>query len=85
MINKRGQSLGLGIILIVFFLIIAFSAINFIMGEVSTATAELNCDSAETISAGNMFLCIMTDATVIYFMAAIISVIVGTIVARLLL
>ena len=83
--NKRGQSLGLGIISIVFFLIIAFSSINFIMTEVSVATAALSCDSAETISAGNMFLCLMTDATVIYFMAAIISVIIGTIVARLLI
>jgi hypothetical protein len=83
MMNKRGQ-LGLTIISIIFFWIIAFGCINFIMPEVTTASAALNCDST-TISGGNMFLCLITDLTVIYFIITIISVVLGSLTARLLL
>ena len=83
--NKRGQSLGISIISILFFLVIAFSSINFIMDRVTDTVTDLNCDSAETISDGNKFLCLMADTTVIYFIICIMSVILGTITARLLL
>jgi hypothetical protein len=83
MINKKGQ-LGLTIISIIFFWIIAFACVNFIMPEATTASAALNCDSS-TISGGNMFLCLMVDTTVGYFIITIISVVLGAITARLLL
>lgn len=83
--SKRGQSLGLSIISILFFLVIAFSSINFIMDRVTDTAIELNCDSAATISDGTKFLCLMTDTTIIYVMLCIMSVIVGTITARLLI
>lgn len=82
--NKKAQSLGLSIISIVFFLIIAFSSVNFIMDRVTDTTTQLNCDSS-TLTGGSMFLCLITDVTVIYFILCIMSVIIGTIVARLLI
>lgn len=83
MINKKGQ-IGLTIISIIFFWIIAFACVNFVMPEVTTATTALNCDSS-TISGGNMFLCLITDLTVVYFIITIISVVLGSITARLLI
>lgn len=83
--NKRGQSLGISIISVLFFLVVAFSSINFIMDRVTDTTTDLNCDSAETLTGGSMFLCLMTDVTVIYFIMSIMAVIIGTIVARLLI
>jgi ABC-type Fe3+ transport system permease subunit len=83
--NKRGQSLGISIISVLFFLVIAFSSINFIMDRVTDTTTDLNCDSASTISDGTKFLCLMTDTTVVYFIMCIMSVILGTITARLLI
>jgi hypothetical protein len=84
MINKRG-SLGLTIVFIIFFWVIGFASINFIMDEVTNTTAQLNCDSATTISAGTMFLCLMLDTTVIYFIMTIMSIIIGSITSRLIL
>ena len=85
MINKKGQSLGLSLISVIFFFIIAFASVNFIMDEVSRTTADLSCDNTASISDGTKLLCLMTDVTVIYFIIAIMSVILGTITARLLI
>ena len=82
--NKNG-SLGLTIVFIVFFWVIGFASINFIMDEVTNTTNQLNCDSASTISAGTMFLCLMLDTTVIYFIITIMSVILGVITSRLII
>jgi hypothetical protein len=83
--NKSGQSLGLTLISVIFFLIIAFSSVNFIMDIVLDTTADLNCDDAANISDGTKLLCLSTDITVIYFMITILSVILGVITSRLLL
>jgi hypothetical protein len=84
MMNKKAQ-LGLTIAFIIFFWIIGFASINFVMDETSITTSQLNCDSASTISAGTMFLCLMVDTTVIYFIMTIMSVIIGSVTARLVL
>lgn len=82
--NKRGQSIGLTLISVIFFWIIGFSSINFIMSDITDASSQLSCDSASTITAGTMFLCLMLDTTVIYFIVTILSVVLGAITARLL-
>lgn len=82
--NKKGQSFGLTLISVIFFLIIAFASVNFIFDQTSTTVSQLNCDSAETISDGTMLLCLITDSTVIYMIVSIISVILGVLTAQLL-
>jgi hypothetical protein len=55
------------------------------MDEVSRTTADLNCDNTESLTGGGMLICLVTDITVIYFILCIMSVILGTITARLLI
>jgi hypothetical protein len=78
-------SVGLTLVSVIFFWIIGFASINFLMDSVTDTTAQLNCDSAGTISGGTMFLCLMLDTTVIYFMVSIVSILVGAVVAELLI
>jgi len=83
--NKKGQSLGLSLMSGIFILIIGLVCINFIMGEVIVARAELLCSSAESISDGTKLLCLVIDTTVPYWIFLIFSIIIVSITARLLL
>jgi hypothetical protein len=54
------------------------------MDEVVVAQANLSCDATD-LTGGNMFLCLITDITVLYFIGGVFAVVIGTIIARLLL
>jgi hypothetical protein len=83
--NKKGQSLGLGIISGILFLIVGLMVINFIMPEIATARVGLNCESAESISDGTKLLCLTIDAGIPYWILIIISSVIGVIIARVVL
>lgn len=83
--NKKAQTLGLTIVSSIFILIIGLVILNFIMPEVSTARTELNCASPDDISDGTKLICLMTDATVPYWILLVFSVVIGGITSRLLM
>ena len=81
--NRRGQSLGLGIISAVFIFIVGILFINFIMPEVSTARVELDCANAAGISDGVKLTCLAISSTVPYWIILIFSLAIGFITARM--
>lgn len=81
--NKRGQTMPLAILAALGIFIIGFMFVNFLMPEVTTFRADMDCASAATISDGGKILCLIGDATVPYFIIAVVSLAVGVIVARL--
>lgn len=83
--NNKGQTMGIAIISAIFIFIVGMMIINFIMDEVTTARANLNCASASTISDGNKLLCLVIDTTVFYWIILVFSVLTGVIVSRMTL
>ena len=81
--NKRGQSLGIGIMSAIFVFIIGIMFINFIMPEVSTARVELNCADATAISDGVKLTCLAIGSTIPYWIILIFSLAIGFITARM--
>lgn len=81
--DKRGQTLGLGVLTAIVFFVVAMSTINFVMSDVSQTRNNLNCSDAANISDGTKILCLVLDTTVIYWIIIIFSVIMGIITARL--
>lgn len=81
--NKKGQSMGLSIMGLIFFIIIGLASINFFFDEVDTARAELSCASPGSISDGSKLLCLIVDLSIPYWIWIIISVGVGFVLVRL--
>ena len=83
--NNKGQSLGLAIMSGIFVLIIGLMCVNFLMPSITDFRTELNCASPDDITDGTKLLCLVTDATVPYWIMLVFSVVIGGITARLLL
>ena len=83
--NKKGQTLGLAIMSSVVFFIIGMMMINFLMPEITTARAELDCTNATGISDGVKLICLATDSTVPYWIMLVFSVAIGGITRRFIL
>ena len=83
--NTKGQTLGLALISGIMVFILGLMIINFLFPEINTARGLLACNSPATISDGTKLLCLVIDATVPYWVLAIVSIAVGAITARLLL
>ncbi len=83
MINNRGQTMGIAILSAVFIFIIGMMIINFVMPEVTTTRAELDCANAAGISDGTKVLCLVVDTVVIYWILTVFSVLSGIIIGRL--
>lgn len=81
--NNRGQSLGLAILSAIFVLIVGFTAVNFLMPEITDFRTNLNCSSASTISDGAKVLCLIADATIPYFIVIVLSMAIGGITYQL--
>lgn len=85
MLNKKGQSVAFAILwgLVIFMLGVLF--VPFIGDEVTrtTSSAQLDCNNA-TISDGAKLSCLFVDATVVYFVIIIFSIIGGIVLSRLL-
>ena len=83
--NKRGQTLGVSIMTAIFVIIVGLMFVNFLMPEISNFREDMNCASADTISDGTKLLCLVTDATIPYWIMLVLSTTIGLITARLLL
>lgn len=81
--NKKGQSMGLGILSFLAVLIIGLMFVNFLMPEVTTFRTEMNCSSAESISDGTKLLCLFGDATIPYVIVLIFSLAIGAITSQM--
>lgn len=84
--NKRGQTLGMAIIISIVVFIIGFMVLNFIRPEVQRTVDvdHLDCDNS-SISDGTKITCLAVDAAVPYFILAVLSISIGTITARFIL
>ena len=80
--DKKGQTLGLGILSALVIFIIGILMINFLMTEVTTARTDLNCANAGDITDGTKVLCLMFDTTIPYWIWLIFSVVIGVVIAR---
>ena len=80
--NKKGQSIGLSIMGLIFFIIIGFMSINFFFDEIDTARLELNCANAADISDGTKLTCLVLDLRIPYWVWIILSVGIGFVLVR---
>lgn len=80
---KKGQSYPLAILSMLGILIVGFMFVNFLLPEVTQFRTDLSCASASTIHDGNKILCLVGDSIVPYVIILILSLVVGTIVARM--
>lgn len=83
--NTKGQTLMISIISGIFIFIIGMMAINFLMPEVTQARIDLNCADAAAISDGHKMTCLVLDTVVIYWVILIFSILIGSIVSRMVL
>lgn len=80
--NKLGQSMGLSIMGLIFFIIIGLVCVNFFFDEITTSRADLNCASADDITDGSKLLCLIVDLTIPYWIWIILSVGIGFVLVR---
>lgn len=83
--SKRGQSMGLAIMGLIFFVIIGLTCVNFFFNEIDTARAALSCASPDDISDGTKITCLIVDIVLPYWIWIIISVGVGFVLVKLAL
>jgi hypothetical protein len=80
--NKKAQSLGLGIITGLFILIVGLMVVNFLMPEITNFRVDMNCANPSEISDGTKLVCLMSDATIPYWIILVFSLLVGVIASR---
>ena len=84
--NKRGQTLGLAILVAITIFIVGMMSVNYLRPEVLRARDSSNLDCANAdISDGTKLTCLAVDIVVPYFIVLIFSVTGGIITARFLL
>ena len=81
--NNKGQSLGLSIMSALFILIIGLTFVNLLMPEITQFRTDMSCGSPLTISDGTKLMCLVTDATVPYWIVLVFSVSIGLITERM--
>jgi hypothetical protein len=83
--NKRGQTLGITIISIIFIFIIGMASINFFFDDISDFRSNLDCASPADISDGAKLLCLVVDLSIPYWIYLIFAITIGAIAARMYL
>lgn len=85
--NKKGQGLGIAIIVAITIFIIGMMAVNFITPEVTRARGptQLDCTNSTGISDGTKLTCLLVDTTVPYFFIIIFAAAGGLITKRFLI
>lgn len=83
--NKKGQSLGIAVLVTILVFIVGMMFVNFIKPEVTRARSGLSCATADDITDGTKMLCLVVDIVIPYFIITVVSVSVGVTTARLLL
>jgi len=80
--NKRGQSLGLSIMSLIFIILTGFLMLNFLTGEVTRSRTDMACSDVNNIEDGNKLFCLVTDLVIPYWIWIIISIAIGAVVVR---
>jgi len=83
--NKKAQSLGLGIMGFLLVILVGFMSVNFLMTEVSQARVDLDCTNVANIEDGVKLLCLTHDLVIPYWIWIILSIAIGIITARFVL
>lgn len=85
--NKKGQTLGIAIMVALFLFIVGMMSVNFLKDEVSRARDgdNLDCSNTNVISDGNKLTCLAVDIVIPYFIITVISVSGGYITRRFIL
>lgn len=83
--NKRGQTLGISIIISIFIFIIGLAVINLIMPEITQFRIDMSCSDAANISDATKLVCLIGNTVVPYFILLVFSISVGGIIARFVL
>lgn len=89
--NKRGQTLGIAVMIAITIFIVGMLAVNFLKPEIDRArgSTQLDCantaDFPEGISDSTKLTCLVVDVAIPYFIILIFSVAGGLIVARFLI
>lgn len=84
--NKKGQTLALGIVIAIFLFIIGMMNIDIVKNEVANArnSTNLDCTNASGISDGTKLTCLSVDIVVPYFFLLVLSITGGVIITRFL-
>jgi len=80
--NKKG-SLGLAILGSLFCLIVGLMLVNFLMPEITQFRTDMSCADASAIHDGVKILCLISSATIPYWIVIVFSLVIGGITARL--
>lgn len=80
--NQRGQ-MFLGLIFAFFVFVMGVLFLPLGKDSVDSVRTGLNCTNYTNITAGNMVTCLITDASIPYFIWLVVSVSIGFIVGRL--
>lgn len=81
--NKKGQSLGLSIVIAIFIFLIGIPIVNVLKPEVDVARGVNGLDCTNTsISDGMRLTCLAVDLVIPYFMLLVISAAGGFIISR---
>tara|TARA_Y100000310_G_C20633498_1_gene789930 strand:- start:1195 stop:1467 length:273 start_codon:yes stop_codon:yes gene_type:complete len=89
--NRKGQTLGIALVIAITIFIVGMLNVNFIKDEVTRVRDSSNLDCGNTaefpegISDGTKLSCLVVDLVVPYFIIIIFSVAGGLITARFLL
>jgi len=81
--NKKG-TLGLALLSMIGIFIVGFMFLNFLMPEVTQFRADMNCADAANIHDGTKILCLITSATVPYWILLILSIGLGAITSKII-
>ena len=85
LLSKRGQTLGITLVALIFVFIIGMMTINFLFDEVSNFRVNLNCAAPAAISDGTKLLCLAVDTTIPYWIFLMFAITIGAIAARMYL
>jgi len=81
--NKKA-ALGLAILSMIGIFIVGFMFLNFLMPEITQFRTDMNCADASNIHDGTKVLCLITDATVPYWILLILSIGLGAITDKII-
>ena len=80
--NKKGQSLGLGIMSAILIIIVGFTALNFLTSEVTQSRIDMDCSNADNIEDGNKLFCLVADIVIPYWIWIILTIAISVIIVR---
>lgn len=83
--NKKGQTLGISLVIAIMLFIVGMLSLNLLKPVVTEARDASHLDCSGDISDGTKLTCLAVDLVVPYFIILVFSVAGGLIVARFLI